>query len=101
MVGEHSYGVEGPGVSQTGAIRRENVGMSNRKAGEKPAPRKSKDSSSTKIGRGLGGPKWMAKAAHEGQQVNIPAPQYICDGGTKNSSSSILMVWCFALKGEV
>ena len=40
--------------------------MSNRKAGEKPAPRKSKVSSATEIGGGLGGPKAMAKAGVEG-----------------------------------
>ena len=57
----------------TGAYGRENAGMSNRKVGEKPAPRKSKVSSATEIGGGLGGPKVMAKAAADGQQVNIPA----------------------------
>ena len=41
--------------------------MSNRKAGEKPAPRKSKVSSATRIGGGLGDPKVMAKAEADGK----------------------------------
>lgn len=56
-----------------GARRRENVGMSNHNAGVNPAPRKSKVSSAMEISGGLGGPKAMAKAAVDGQQVNIPA----------------------------
>jgi len=63
-------------VRATGALRRENVGMSNRKAREKRAPRKSKVSSATKIDGGLGGPKAMVKTAADGQPVNIPAPPY-------------------------
>jgi len=50
--------------------------MSNRKAGEKPAPRKSEVSVAMAIIHGLGGPKVMAKAAVDGQLVNIPAHQY-------------------------
>ena len=73
MVGEHSYCTEAVLVRGGGAIRRENVGMSNRKADEKSAPRKSKVSSATKIDGGLGDPKAMAKAAADGQLVNIPA----------------------------
>jgi hypothetical protein len=44
-------------VSNRGAHRSENVGMSNDKWGEKPHHRKSKVSSATVIGGGLGGPK--------------------------------------------
>ena len=40
--------------------------MSNRKAREKRAPRKSKVSSATKIDGGLSGPKALAKAEAEG-----------------------------------
>ena len=58
----------------TGALGRENVGTSNRNAGEIPARRKSKVSSAMNINRGLVGPKVMAKAAADGQLVNIPAP---------------------------
>ena len=47
--------------------------MSNHNAGEKPAPRKSKVSVALAISHGLGGPKAMAKAAADGQLVNIPA----------------------------
>ena len=49
-----------------GALGRENVGMSNRKADEKSAPRKSKVSSATEFDGGLGGPKAMAKAVVDG-----------------------------------
>ena len=79
----------------TGAVGSENAGMSNRKVGEKPTPRKSKVSSATEIGGGLGGPKAMAKAVADGQLVNIPAPSYsLSDGVTECSRSCILMVWC-------
>ena len=37
LVGEHSKGVEGVGVTHAGALRKANVGMSNDNAGEKPA----------------------------------------------------------------
>jgi hypothetical protein len=72
-VGEHSHRAEAGLVRAGGAMGSENAGMSNRKVGEKPTPRKSKVSSATKIGGGLGGPKVMVKTAAEGQLVNIPA----------------------------
>ncbi len=50
--------------------------MSNRQAGEKPAPRKSKVSVAMAISHGLGGPKAMGKPAADGQLVNIPALHY-------------------------
>jgi len=72
-VGEHSIDIEA-GSARTGRVyRRENVGMSNRKAAEKAAPRKSKVSVAMAINHGLDGPKAMAKAAADGQPVNIPA----------------------------
>jgi len=52
---------------------RENVGMSNRKFSEKLDPRKSKVSVAMAINHGLGDPKAMARAAADGQPVNIPA----------------------------
>lgn len=73
MVGEHSVRTEAPPVRGSGVYGSENADMSNRKVGEKPTPRKSKGSSATEIGGGLGGPKVMAKAEAEGQLVNIPA----------------------------
>ncbi len=76
MVGEHSQGAEGGFARTSGALGRENVGMSNRKFGEKPDPRKSKVSVAMSISHGLGGPKAMAKAVVDGQLVNIPARQY-------------------------
>jgi len=72
VVGEHFKCVEVPAARRDGALRRENVGMSNHNAAEKAAPRKSKVSSAMAINGGLGGPKAMAKAAADGQLVNIP-----------------------------
>ncbi len=73
VVGEHFNRVEALAVRQSGAFGRENVGMSNRKADENSAPRKSKVSSATKIDGGLGDPKAMTKVGVDGQLVNIPA----------------------------
>ena len=47
--------------------------MSNRKFSEKLDPRKSKVSVAMAINHGLGDPKAMARAAADGQPVNIPA----------------------------
>lgn len=47
--------------------------MSNHNPNEKLEPRKSKVSVALAINHGLGGPKAMAKAAADGQLVNIPA----------------------------
>ena len=51
----------------------ENVGISNRNAGEIPAHRKSKVSWAMSINPGLGGPKARPKGVVDGQLVNIPA----------------------------
>ena len=72
MVGERSYCDEGKGVTHAGAIRSENVGTSNRNAGEIPARRKNKVSFAMEIIEGLVGPKPMANAAGDGHTVNIP-----------------------------
>ena len=42
MVGEHSMGVEGGKTIAAGVYGKANVGISNDKAGEKPARRKTK-----------------------------------------------------------
>lgn len=73
MVGEHSKGVEAAAARRGGALGRENVGMSNHNPNEKLEPRKSKVSVALAINHGLGDPKVMAKAAADGQPVNIPA----------------------------
>ena len=73
-------------------FRRENVGMSNHNAAEKAAPRKSKVSSAMEINGGLGGPKAMAKAAADGQLVNIPVPSLDIDGVTEEIKRSALLV---------
>jgi len=59
-----------------GALRSENVGTSNRNAGEIPAHRKPKVSLAMAIIQGLGGPKGKPNGVPDGQPVNIPAPQY-------------------------
>ena len=72
MVGERSYCDEGKGVTHAGAMRSENVGTSNRNAGEIPARRKNKVSFAMEIIEGLVGPKPMANAGGDGYMVNIP-----------------------------
>ena len=59
-------------MTHGGALRSKNVGTSNHNAGEKPARRKIKVSSSMIVRGGLVGPKGMAKAAPDGHMVNIP-----------------------------
>ena len=59
-------------MTHTGAYGRDNVGTSNRKAGEIPARRKTKVSLAMLISQGLVGPKVMAKAGADGHTVNIP-----------------------------
>ena len=72
MVGERSHCAEGEEVTHAGAMRSENVGTSNRIAGEIPARRKNKVSFAMEISEGLVGPKPMATAAGDGCTVNIP-----------------------------
>ncbi len=59
-------------MTQAGACGSENVGTSNRNAGEIPARRKIKVSFAMEINEGLVGPKPMANAAGDGYMVNIP-----------------------------
>ena len=66
VVGEHSYSNEARSARTSGAVRRENVGMSNHNPNEKLVPRKSKVSVALAINHGLGGPKAMAKAVVDG-----------------------------------
>ena len=73
VVGEHFNFAEAAAARRGRGVGRENVGMSNHKPDEKSGPRKSKVSSAMAIIGGLGGPKAMAKAAANGQLVNIPA----------------------------
>ena len=67
--------------------------MSNHNPNEKLEPRKSKVSLALAINHGLGGPKAMAKAAADGQLVNIPARRLnYTYGGTKEIKFCVLMV---------
>ena len=72
VVGERLVRDEGKGVTHAGAYGSENVGTSNRNAGEIPARRKNKVSFAMEIIEGLVGPKPMANAAGDGHMVNIP-----------------------------
>ena len=76
-----------------GALGRENVGMSNHNPNEKLEPQKSKVSVALSINHGLGGPKAMAKAAADGQQVNIPARPHHHIQRTKEIRKRVLLVW--------
>ena len=64
-------------VTNCGALGRENVGLSNRIAGESPAHRKSKVSLAMVFNQGLGGPKVNPKGKADGQQINISALLYL------------------------
>lgn len=59
-------------MNQGGARGSENVGTSNRKAGEIPARRKTEVSLAMIISQGLVGPKSMPKGGDDGHMVNIP-----------------------------
>jgi len=72
MVGERSVRNEGKGVTHAGAYGSENVGTSNRNAGEIPARRKNKVSFAMEIIEGLVGPNRMANTGLDGHTVNIP-----------------------------
>ena len=61
-----------------GALSSENAGMSNHKAGENPAHRKSEVSWAMVIIPGLVGPKARRYSVADGQQVNNPVPVYVC-----------------------
>ena len=74
MVGEHPAYSEAYDVSRGGVGGRENVGTSNHKIREIRIRRKPKVSLAMVISQGLVGPKAMARAAANGQPVNIPAP---------------------------
>jgi len=54
-------------VSRGGALRSEDAGISNKKAGENPARRKSKVSWATRIVPGLADPKARPKGVTDGR----------------------------------
>ena len=64
-----------------GAFGSKNVGTSNRNGAENAPRRKIKVSLVMSISQGLVGPKGMAKAAPDGQQINIPALLYVAMDG--------------------
>ena len=62
-------------MKQGGALRSENVGMSNRNPSKNEGHRKPKVSLAMAVSQGLGGPKANPKGVADGQPVNIPALQ--------------------------
>ena len=66
MVGERFKRAEGRPARASGALRGENVGMSNHIMCEKRIPQKSKVSVAMAINHGLGDPKAMVKTAANG-----------------------------------
>ena len=67
---------EGGPARAAGACGSKNVGTSNRNLAENARRRKIKVSLVMSISQGLAGPKGMAKAAPDGQEVNIPPLLY-------------------------
>jgi len=63
-------------VTDCGAQRSKNVGLSNRKEGESPSHWKSKVSLAMVFNQGLVGPKEKPKGVPDGQSVNIPTLGY-------------------------
>jgi len=78
-------------VRRDGALGRENVGISNHNAGERPAHRKPKVSLAMFINQGLVGPKDKPRGDADGQQVNIPVLLIIFDEMTQGCRWSVLL----------
>ena len=91
MVGERSSCSEAHDASRGGARRSENVGTSNRNPLEISGHRKPKVSLAMTISQGLVGPKAMAKAAANGQLVNIPALLFVFNVVTKEIRTRALL----------
>jgi hypothetical protein len=78
-----------------GAIRSENVGMSNRKEGESPSRRKSKVSLAMTIIQGLGDPKLNTeRCLCDGQTINISSLQFVFNKVTESSILGRLLDFC-------
>ncbi len=67
-----------------GLVTKENVGISNDNAGEKPAHRKTKVSPAMLISRGQSGPNANPKGVVDGQQINISVPAHVKSDGELN-----------------
>ncbi len=77
MVGERPYLLRSSTVRLGGALRSENVGMSNHNSDERSEHRKPKVSLAMSISQGLGDPKEQPRGESDGQPVNIPAPGHV------------------------
>ncbi len=80
-------------MTHSGACGSKNVGTSNRKSCENHDRRKIKVSKAMSISFGLVGPKEMANAVSDGQQVNIPALRLYAMGGRKVVCIADLWTW--------
>ena len=74
-----------------GALKRENVGISNHNSDEISEHRKPKVSLAMSISQGLGGPKEKPKGKSNGQPVNIPALLHFFEKVTEVSSLCVLL----------
>jgi hypothetical protein len=77
VVGERPYLLRSSTVRLGGALRSENVGMSNHNSDERSEHRKPKVSLAMSISQGLGDPKGQPRGEPDGQPVNIPAPGHV------------------------
>ena len=84
-----------------GALGRENVGLSNRNAGESPAHRKSKVSLAMVFNQGLGGPKANPTGVVDGLSVNIPIPFCLFDKVRNLVSKAIYWIIVGGMTQEV
>ena len=78
-------------MSKGGALRSENVGMSNHNSDEMSEHRKPKVSLAMKISQGLGDPKEKPKGESNGQPVNIPAHRHFFLKVTEVSNLGVLL----------
>ena len=74
-----------------GALRSENVGMSNHNPCEIQGHRKSKVSLAMAISQGLGDPKGKPRGVPDGQPVNIPALGHFFKKATEVSNLGALL----------
>ena len=87
-------------VRRCGALSSENAGMSNHKAGENPAHRKSKVSWAMIIIPGLVGPKPRQVSVGDGQRVNIPVPATFVLDARHGSVSGLMVIRLTGLTGQ-
>ena len=88
-------------VTNCGALGIENVGLSNRIAGESPAHRKSKVSLAMVFNQGLGGPKANPKGVADGQSINISTLLYLFNMARKLVGKAVYWIIVDGMTQEV